>query len=177
MFLGNEDSGTLSVGWAAFRILTDVRKIQEDPEISWIVSQPKLHLWVGPAHSVMTYVVLGSSVLNIVLSHPDDIDNSGWNGDRIRQEIAKQFEDWNPAVKKTRCSHKAESCQLACLCCWHFTTMDVGVWKVHLDRRCVTFNGILYVVWRFHGSGRRRNPGRMCRLCRQTAIQSLHKDL
>ncbi len=81
-------------------MLTDVRKIQEDPEISWIVSQPKLHLWVGPAHSVMTYMVLGSSVLNVVLSHPDDIDTSGWSGDRIRQEIAKQFEDWNPAVKK-----------------------------------------------------------------------------
>jgi salicylate hydroxylase len=45
-------------------------------------------------------MVLGSTVLNIVLSHPDDIDTSGWSGDQIAQQITKQFEDWSPAVKK-----------------------------------------------------------------------------
>lgn len=62
MFLGSEDTGTYPVGWAGFRMLVDVKDIQRDPEIAWIVSKPRLHIWIGPGRSVMTYTVLGVSM-------------------------------------------------------------------------------------------------------------------
>lgn len=39
-------------------------------------------------------------MLNVVLSHPDDIDTSGWTGDEVAREIKTQFGDWNYAVRK-----------------------------------------------------------------------------
>jgi salicylate hydroxylase len=44
----------------------------------------------------MMYMVLGASTLNVVLSHPDDIDTSQWNSDMMSKEIKHQFEGWDP---------------------------------------------------------------------------------
>lgn len=51
---------------------------------------------VGHNHSAMMYMVLGASTLNVVLSHPDDIDTSQWNSETISEEIKHQFEGWDP---------------------------------------------------------------------------------
>jgi salicylate hydroxylase len=42
------------------------------------------------------YMVLGASTLNMVLSHPDDIDTSGWDPEEMSNEIKRQFEGWDP---------------------------------------------------------------------------------
>jgi hypothetical protein len=44
----------------------------------------------------MMYMVLGASTLNMVLSHPDDIDTSGWAPEEMSNEIKRQFEGWDP---------------------------------------------------------------------------------
>lgn len=44
----------------------------------------------------MMYMVLGASTLNMVLSHPDDIDTSGWPPEEMSNEIKRQFEGWDP---------------------------------------------------------------------------------
>jgi hypothetical protein len=51
---------------------------------------------VGHDHSAMMYMVLGASTLNVVLSHPDDIDISQWNSEMMSKEIKRQFEGWDP---------------------------------------------------------------------------------
>lgn len=40
-------------------------------------------------------MVLGASTLNMVLSHPDDIDTSEWSSERMIKEIKHQFEGWD----------------------------------------------------------------------------------
>jgi hypothetical protein len=50
----------------------------------------------GHNHSAMMYMVLGASTLNMILSHPDDINTSGWSSEEMSKEIRHQFEGWDP---------------------------------------------------------------------------------
>jgi hypothetical protein len=51
---------------------------------------------VGDKHSAMTYMVSGATALNVVLSHPDVINTTGWTSERMREEIESQFAGWDP---------------------------------------------------------------------------------
>jgi salicylate hydroxylase len=51
---------------------------------------------LGHNHSAMMYMVLGASTLNMVLSHLDDTDTSGWSSEMMVKEIKHQFEGWDP---------------------------------------------------------------------------------
>jgi|SRR5271170_4648843 len=103
--------------------MVDVHQIKADPQIAWIVSKPDLNLWyvwhpflvgidmlmpgegvwmtefliyrVGDKHSAMTYMVSGATALNMVLSHSDAIDTTGWTSERMREEIESQFAGWD----------------------------------------------------------------------------------
>jgi hypothetical protein len=39
------DVGAQTTGWAAFRMMVDVKKIKANPETAWITSKQDLHLW------------------------------------------------------------------------------------------------------------------------------------
>ena len=43
----------------------------------------------------MTYMIAGGERLNVVLSHPDDIDTGGWSTERLMAEIKNQFTGWD----------------------------------------------------------------------------------
>jgi salicylate hydroxylase len=46
--------------------------------------------------SVMTYMIHGSGKLNVVLSHPDDIDTSNWTRDQYFNELQRYYGDIDP---------------------------------------------------------------------------------
>jgi salicylate hydroxylase len=46
----------------------------------------------------MTYMVKKSEILNIVLSHPDDVDTSEWTPEQYQAEIRRIFKGFNPSL-------------------------------------------------------------------------------
>jgi salicylate hydroxylase len=47
----------------------------------------------------MTYLVKGASLLNIVLSHPDDVDTTEWSPERYDIEIREFYKEAEPRLK------------------------------------------------------------------------------
>lgn len=47
----------------------------------------------------MTYLIKNASMLNIVLSHRDNIDTSAWSSQRYREEVQGMFADWHPLLR------------------------------------------------------------------------------
>jgi salicylate hydroxylase len=85
-------------GWAAYRAVAPVDKIKANPLTAHLGSQHSCNCWVGENCSVMTYMVKNSKILNIVLSHPDDVDTSEWTPEQYQAEIKRIFKGFNPSV-------------------------------------------------------------------------------
>lgn len=83
-------------GWAAYRAVAPVHKIKAYAETAHLVSQHSCNCWVGDSCSAMTYMVKGSEILNIVLSHPDDTETSGWSPEQYQAEIRRLFKGFDP---------------------------------------------------------------------------------
>ncbi|KAK2596586.1 hypothetical protein N8I77_013467 [Diaporthe amygdali] len=84
-------------GYAVYRATVDVAKMREIPEISWVLEQPNLNLWIGEDKHVMTYCIASGQAFNMVLSHPDRSGSpaAGAEGD-ILETMKKEFEGWHP---------------------------------------------------------------------------------
>lgn len=57
-------------------MMAEVSKIQQNPATADLVdlNSNNSNLWIAPDRSCMTYLIKDASMLNIVLSHRDDID-------------------------------------------------------------------------------------------------------
>jgi len=98
-FLSASGAGIEKTGHAAYRVMAPVSKLRSDPRTAHLVSKHACNCWVGDRHLVMTYMVKGAEWLNIVLSHPDDIDTSNWTPEQYHAELQKLFGDWDPCVQ------------------------------------------------------------------------------
>lgn len=78
--------------------MADVATIKADPAISHLVDMESLssHLWIGPSRSCMAYLVKDATMLNIVLSHPDDIDTSDFTLQEYINVVHDLFNDFEP---------------------------------------------------------------------------------
>jgi salicylate hydroxylase len=85
-------------GWAAYRAVAPVDKIKANPLTAHLGSQHSCNCWVGENCSAMTYMVKNSEILNIVLSHPDDVDTSEWAPEQYQAEIRRIFKGFNPSL-------------------------------------------------------------------------------
>ncbi|KAH7347978.1 hypothetical protein BKA66DRAFT_477751 [Pyrenochaeta sp. MPI-SDFR-AT-0127] len=98
---GNEAAEWLEkTGWAAYRAWAPVDKIKADPELKELVEKHECNCWVGHDGLVMTYMVKNSKILNMVLSHRDDVDTSYWTLAQYKDEIGEMFDDWDPRLKR-----------------------------------------------------------------------------
>jgi hypothetical protein len=50
---------------------------------------------IGENHSAMTYMIYESTVLNMVMSHPDDVDTTAWTLERFKTEVKSLFHGWD----------------------------------------------------------------------------------
>ncbi|RHZ43502.1 putative salicylate hydroxylase [Aspergillus thermomutatus] len=87
-------------GFAAYRATVDVNLIKQDPELSWLLTQPSLNLWVGNQRHVMTYTIGAGKSFNMVLSHPDQTDPSTWDQTTALHDMRNEFEGWDPKLTK-----------------------------------------------------------------------------
>lgn len=74
--LGSSDPGTQPTGWAALRMMAEISKIKANPLTAGLVdlNTYNSNFWIAPDKSCMTYWIKDASMLNIVLSHRDNID-------------------------------------------------------------------------------------------------------
>lgn len=86
-------------GWAAYRLMAPVDAIRANPLTEHIGTDYNCNCWVGDDRSVMTYLVKGAKMLNIVLSHRDDVDTTGWTNEQYKPEIGRTFGDVSPSLQ------------------------------------------------------------------------------
>lgn len=96
--LGAADPGSQPTGWAAIRMMVEVADIHADPAIADIANTEtrSSHLWIAPGKSCMSYQIKDGTLLNIVLSHPDDIDMSKFTLDEYKAFVKETFQDFEP---------------------------------------------------------------------------------
>lgn len=102
--------------FAAYRATVDVERMQNDPEVSWILERPALNIWyggekctcypflsdinfygrIGDSRHVMTYTIGAGKAFNMVLSHPDATDPSTWDPLKAVDDMKAEFEGWDP---------------------------------------------------------------------------------
>ncbi|KAL1601764.1 hypothetical protein SLS60_006679 [Paraconiothyrium brasiliense] len=103
-----------ATGWAAYRLMVDVEKVRQENLTREIVSEHAGNCWysrISPIpyvlltipradtnRSVMTYMIRDSGKLNIVLSHPDDVDTSTWTRKQFLTKIESYYGDMDPRV-------------------------------------------------------------------------------
>lgn len=113
----HQDEELEATGWAAYRLMADVDDVRNDPLTKEIVAEHSCNCWYVDSHvnfldskltafradskkSVMTYMVRDSGKLNLVLSHPDDKDTSGWTRDQYLSELQLYYQDLDPCARR-----------------------------------------------------------------------------
>ena len=48
----------------------------------------------------MSYSISAGKSFNMVLSHPDDSDPTGWNQENALKDMRKHFQGWDPRLTK-----------------------------------------------------------------------------
>ncbi|KAJ5691804.1 hypothetical protein N7462_001227 [Penicillium macrosclerotiorum] len=96
--LGGANHPPQRTGFAAYRAVVDIERMKADSDVAWILDQPAFNLWLGDNRHVMTYVIGAGKSFNMVLSHPDDSDGTGWNQteEETLANMRKEFEGWDP---------------------------------------------------------------------------------
>ncbi|KAF1962313.1 salicylate hydroxylase [Byssothecium circinans] len=87
-------------GWAAYRTMVDVEDVKADPLTAEIVAEHNGNCWADADKSLMSYMVRGSGKLNLVFSHPDDIDTSSWRQEQLLEELKLLSSDMDPRARR-----------------------------------------------------------------------------
>lgn len=90
--LGGED-GMQKTGWAAYRKMVPVSALKRDELTEYLAREQNGNCWVGEGKLMMAYLVKGATILNLVLSHRDDVDTTSWGPEKYGKEIGKLFAD------------------------------------------------------------------------------------
>ncbi|RFU74556.1 salicylate hydroxylase [Trichoderma arundinaceum] len=100
--LGSKDPGSLPTGWAAFRMTAEVSKLKADLTTSNLMDLQSCNsnMWIAPHLSCMTYLIKDATLLNIVLSHRDDINTKGFSPREYSRTVREMFKDFEPRVQR-----------------------------------------------------------------------------
>ncbi|KAL6868491.1 putative monooxygenase [Trichoderma novae-zelandiae] len=100
--LGSKDPGSEPTGWAAFRMTAEVSKLRADPEVASLIDlqSRSSNWWIAPKTSCMTYLIKDATLLNIVLSHRDDINTKDFTPSETNETVRNLFKDFEPRVQR-----------------------------------------------------------------------------
>ena len=116
-FLGRNDPPT-PTGDLAYRVLLKTSELMHHEELKWLLTTSQVNYWMGPECHVVSYLLRGGELLNVVLLVPDDIPDGGAKtvaGDVL--EMRALFKDWDPRIGKLL--SKCETVQKWKLCIRH----------------------------------------------------------
>jgi salicylate hydroxylase len=98
-FLPEVGDGLEKTGHAAYRTMAPVDAVKANPKTAHIVAKHDCNCWVGEKRLIMTYMIKNAQKLNLVLSHPDDVDTSDWTSERYQTELQELYGKWDPSVR------------------------------------------------------------------------------
>ncbi|KAH8700322.1 hypothetical protein BGW36DRAFT_415423 [Talaromyces proteolyticus] len=98
--LGGHDKVPQKTGFAAYRSTVKVERMQQDPELDSLLTEPALNIWVGDGRHVMTYKIGAGKTFNLVLSHPDNSDPREWDQSKALDEMRAEFRGWDTKLTK-----------------------------------------------------------------------------
>ena len=101
-FLGNGEGAKgweEKTRWAAYRCMAPVEKLKKNPLTEHLGRDYNCNCWTGDGRVVMTYLVKEAKMLNVVLSHRDDVDTTGWTSEQFKAEIGNTFKSVSPSLK------------------------------------------------------------------------------
>jgi salicylate hydroxylase len=93
-------AGLQKTGWAAYRKMVPVSALQNDKLTEFLAREHSGNCWAGDGKCLMAYLVKGASMLNLVLSHRDNVDTTSWTPDQYDAEISSLFADAGKIPKK-----------------------------------------------------------------------------
>lgn len=128
IFVGHPDPPT-PTGDLAYRLLLDVDRMREDPDLRAFIDQPQVNYWVGPDKHAVNYVLRGKAatkataatangngavekpttlsyseepnlLFNMVLLVPDDLPAGANTLQGNIDEMRAHFADWDPRIPK-----------------------------------------------------------------------------
>lgn len=96
--LRDSDPGIQPTGWAALRMMAEVSKIKANPATADLVNLESYssNFWIAPNRSCMTYLIKDASMLNIVLSHRDDIYMTNLTYEEHKKIVSELFDSFDP---------------------------------------------------------------------------------
>ena len=79
-------------------MMAEVSKIQADPVTADVANLQSYNsnLWIAPDRSCMVYLIKDATMLNIVLSHRDDIDTTNFTLEQYETVVDELFQDFEP---------------------------------------------------------------------------------
>ena len=86
-------------GDLAYRIVVNARDIQKHKELRELVDQPEMNYWLGPSAHVVSYLLQGGKLLNVVLLCPDNLPEMILTEKANLLEMRRFFEHWEPRLK------------------------------------------------------------------------------
>ncbi|PTB81493.1 FAD/NAD(P)-binding domain-containing protein [Trichoderma longibrachiatum ATCC 18648] len=100
--LGSSDPGSQPTGWAAFRVTAEVSKLRADPAVASLIDlqSRSSNWWIAPQLSCMTYLIKDATLLNIVLSHRDDINTKDFTAIEYNKTVRNRFKDFESRVQR-----------------------------------------------------------------------------
>lgn len=110
-FLGKEDP-PIPTGDLAYRLLLDVDRMRQDPDLREFIEEPQVNYWVGPGKHAVNYVLRGTAatsdtylqeeglLFNMVLLVPDDLPAGANTLEGNIEEMREHFADWDPRIPK-----------------------------------------------------------------------------
>ena len=93
------------IGRVTNRILIDVSRLYDEPDLYGLVKEPNTHCWMGPNSQVVCYSLKG--VVNLVLNHGATDEKSTFGPQAAdRSKLRTLFQGWDPRVMKLiDCAH------------------------------------------------------------------------
>ncbi|KAK1240953.1 hypothetical protein MKX07_006386 [Trichoderma sp. CBMAI-0711] len=100
--LGSKDPGSQPTGWAAFRMTAEASKLRADPAVASLIDlqSRSSNWWIAPHLSCMTYLIKDATLLNIVLSHRDDVCTKDFTPGEYNKTVRNLFRDFEPRLQR-----------------------------------------------------------------------------
>ncbi|KIW72870.1 hypothetical protein PV04_01033 [Phialophora macrospora] len=96
--LGHPDPPHLT-GDLAYRIVVPADRMREHPLLRDLVSTPNINYWMGPDSHVVSYLLKGGNLYNIVIACPDNLPEFVNQQKADLEEMHAMFEDWDPQLR------------------------------------------------------------------------------
>lgn len=96
--LGHPDPPHLT-GDLAYRIVVEASAMKAHPLLAELVERPNINYWMGPDSHVVSYLLKGGSLYNIVLICPDNLPELVNQQKADLDEMHALFRNWDPQLR------------------------------------------------------------------------------